>query len=100
MLYVLNIVLTYKINWERIFKQFQNWSIYRKDCFFLGFSKEFQKEPPEVFYKKKFVLKISKYSQEKTYFGVFLNKVAGLKACDFIKSGSNTDVFLWILQNL
>ena len=38
-----------------------------------------------VLYKKLF-LKISQYSQEKTYIGVSLfNKVAGFQACTFIK---------------
>ena len=30
----------------------------------------------------------------------FLNKVAGLKACDFMKKSSNPVFFLWILWNL
>ena len=28
-----------------------------------------------------------------------INKVASLKACNVIKKGSNTGIFLWILQN-
>ena len=40
-----------KISWERTFKRFHNWVIYWKDGFFLGFTKEVQKEPPEVVYK-------------------------------------------------
>ena len=31
------------------------------------------------------LIKISQYSQESTCVGVFLNKVAALKACNFIK---------------
>ena len=37
-----------------------------------------QKQPPEVFYKRKTFLKISQYLQENTFFGVFFIKVAGL----------------------
>ena len=32
--------------------------------------------------------------------GVSFNKVAGLKVWNFIKRGSNTSVFMWILRNL
>ena len=40
-----------------------------------------QKQPLEVLYKKVFL----HYSQESTCIGAFLNKVAGLQACNFIK---------------
>ena len=46
-----------KISWERTFKRLYNWDIYRIDSFLLRFSKEVQKEPTELFYKK-IVLKI------------------------------------------
>ena len=52
MLHILSIVLTYQIDWEGTFKRLHNWAIHRKDCFFLGLSKDIQKEPPEVIYKK------------------------------------------------
>ena len=78
-----------KINWERTFKHLPNWAIYGKDCFFLGSSKEVQKEPPEVFYKKKLFLKIPQYSQESTCVGV---------PATLLKRDSNVSVFLWIMQ--
>ena len=49
--------------------------IYRKDCFFLGSSKDVQREPPEVFYKKG-VLKNSAILTEKSLCWC---------PCDFIK---------------
>ena len=53
----------------------------------------FQKQSPEVFYKKKVFLKISQNSQQNTCVSLFFKKVAGLGP-DF-----GTGVFLWILQN-
>ena len=44
--------IKYKINWERTFKRLHNCAIYRKNCFFLGSSKEVPKEPPQLFYKE------------------------------------------------
>ena len=64
-----------KINWERTFKRLHNWALYQKDCFFLGSSKEVQKEPPEVLYKKR-ALKNST---------IFAEKHLCQSPCNFIK---------------
>ena len=56
--------------------------------FFLGSSKEAQKQPPEVFYKKLF-LKIRQYLQENTCTGV---------PATLLKRDSNAGVFLLILR--
>ena len=54
----------------------------------------YQKQPPEVFCKKKVFLEISHISKHLCQ-RLFFNKVAGLKpqACSFIKKGSLTQVF-------
>ena len=38
----------------------------------------------KMFFKKGFV-KLAQYSQENTYVGVFFNKAAGLRDCNYIK---------------
>ena len=43
-----------KFNWERSFKSLHNWAIYRKDGFISEFSKDVEKEPPGVIYKKSY----------------------------------------------
>ena len=50
----------------------------------------------EVFYKKVF-LKNSQYSWEHTCFGVYFLMKLSAKARNFVKKGSHTGVFLWIL---
>ena len=51
----------------------------------IGFRKEVQKKPPKLFYKKKMFFGISQYSQKDKCVGVSFNKIAVLKACNFIK---------------
>ena len=59
-----------------------------------------QKQPLEVFYKKKLFLKISQYSQEKTCVAVpFLIKLQALRPATLLKTDSSTGIFLWILRN-
>ena len=59
-------------------------------CFLSG-----QKQPLEVFYKKKVFLKILQNSQEDTWARVsFFNKVVGLRPAALLKTDSGTGVFL------
>ena len=48
----------------------------------------FQKQPPDVFFKKKVLFEISQNSQENTF-----------ARSSFLKRNSGTGVFLWILRN-
>ena len=73
-----------KINQKIAFKCLLIEPFIEKNCFLWGFSKEVQKEPTQVVYKK-VVLKTLQYSQENTCVGVSFNKVTGLKTSNFIK---------------
>ena len=57
----------------------------------------FQKQPPEVFYKKA-VLKFCNILRKKTVLESLFNKITGLQASNFIKKRL-TGVFLWMLRN-
>ena len=60
----------------------------------------FQKQPQEVFANKK-VLKISQYSQENTFVGVFFQySCMAFRTAPLLKGDSNTSVFLWNLRNV
>ena len=59
-----------------------------------------QKQPPEVFCKKKVFLDISQNSQENTCARVsFSIKLQALDLQLYLKRDSGTGVFLWVLQN-
>ena len=62
----------------------------------MNFFQTIEKQPPEVFIKKYF-LKISQNLQKSNCVLVFFNKALGLQL--YLKSDSDTGVFLWILQN-
>ena len=53
-----------------------------------------QKQPPEMLFKKRFSQKFCKFHRKKPVLESFFKKVAGLRACNFIKTDSNRDVFL------
>ena len=56
---------------------------------------KFQKQPLEVFYKKKLFLKTLQYSQENTCVGVFFKKMLQyFRPATLLKTDSNTGVFL------
>ena len=57
----------------------------------------FQKQPPEVFCKKRCSWKFKKFTGKPLCQSLFLNNVAGLQL--YQKRDSGTDVFLWILWN-
>ena len=57
----------------------------------------FQKQPPEVFYKKA-VLKFCNILRKTPVLEPLFNKITGLQVCNFIKKRL-TGVFLWILRN-
>ena len=57
----------------------------------------FQKQPPEVFYKKA-VLKFCNILRKTPVLESLFNKITGLQVCNFIKKRL-TGVFLWILRN-
>ena len=57
----------------------------------------FQKQPPEVFYKKA-ALKFCNILRKKTVLESLFNKITGLQASNFIKKRL-TGVFLWMLRN-
>ena len=42
-----------KINWERTIKRLHDWAIYLKDFPLMGFRKNVQDKPPEVFCKRR-----------------------------------------------
>ena len=59
-----------------------------------------QKQPQEVFCKKKVFLDISQNSQENTCARVsFSIKLQALDLQLYLKRDSGTGVFLWVLQN-
>ena len=45
-----------------------------------------QEQPPEVFYEKSYSLKFRKFYRKAPVLESLLNKIAGLKACNFIKN--------------
>ena len=64
----------------------------------------YQKQPPELFYKKA-VLKFCNILRKTPVLESLFNKNAWVQACIFrpptlLKRGSNTGVFVWILQHL
>ena len=56
-----------------------------------------KKQPPEVFYKKKLFLNISQYLQETNVLASLLTK---FRPVTLLKRDLNTDIFLWISQNI
>ena len=66
-----------------------------KQTFQKHFSKDFtQKQPPEVFYKRSWSKKFCNIHR-KTPALEFLNKVADLKACNFVKKRLQHSLSLW-----
>ena len=53
--------------------------------------KRFQKQPPEVFYKKGALKNLSKFTRKHLYQSLFFNKVA--ETCNFIKKEALAQVF-------
>ena len=61
----------------------------------------FKKQPPEVFYKKAVLKNLAMFTTRKQLWcSLFLSKLHTLRPVALLKRGSNTGVFLWILQNL
>ena len=60
---------------------------------------EFQKQPPEVFCKKRRSQKFRKFTGKHLSQILFFNKVAGLRPATLLKRESGKGVFLQILQN-
>ena len=85
-----------KINWERTFKRLHDWVSYRKDCFFLGSSKEVQKEPPEVFYEKAILKYSTIFTGKHLCWNLFSPALESLQLRR--RRDSDGGVFLWILQ--
>ena len=52
----------------------------------------------DVFCKKGVLRNFAKFTGKHLYQSLYFNKVAG-QVCNFIKTGSSTGVFLWILRN-
>ena len=54
----------------------------------------FQKQPPEVLYKKGVLRNFSKFTGKHLCQSLFFNKVAGFKPASLLKIDSGTGVFL------
>ena len=60
---------------------------------------QFRSSRLDVFCRKGFHRNFAKFTGKHLCWSPFLNKVAVLKACNFVKKDSGTGVFLWILRN-
>ena len=59
----------------------------------------FQKQPPEVFYKKAVLKSSAIFSGKHLCWSLFLIKLKVFRSATLLKRDSNTGNFLWILQN-
>ena len=60
----------------------------------MGFSKENQKKPLEVFYKERCSQNFGNIRRNASVLESFYNKVAGIQDCNFVKRDFCVDVFL------
>ena len=60
----------------------------------MGFNKEAQRKPLEMFYKERCSQKFGNIHRNASVLESLYNKVAGIQDCNFVKRDFYTDVFL------
>ena len=87
--------LQYIIIYKTITKNFTaiNKGYFKSEC------NLFQKQPPDVFYKKAVLKSFAIFPVKHLCWSLFLIKLKIFRSATLLKKDSNTGDFLWILQN-
>ena len=80
--------------WILLYKYFSSWEILR------NYSTIFRSSHQRCSIKKAILIHFVIFTGKHLCRGLFFNKAAGHQVCNFIKRDFNTDIFLWISENL